>query len=599
MERKELEKYYQAQADDMAGEVAERRRLGLPYATGEIISFVAAFICFAISVVHNMQGAWLIAALACLVLYIYLRNKDGKNTKLIRHFEDLEQVYRHELCYLKGDFTPFDDGSQFVNPAHPFSFDMDIFGPESLFQRINRTVTSGGRARLAEILSSLNYDAERSEALTEWASDEKAMAAFKAIGQGGTLHTEQLMAGLKEAESVSMPAYVSSKLFMPAIWLLRLSLLAAFALAACNMVSWNLPIWWLILQFFIVYLLSNNPLKKLSSTLTQLAHEAESYAETLRVVGKMHFEAPENQRLQATLQRSATFFRQLSTLLHDLDKRGNILGIFVLDALGLRDMVLMHHVWRWKQAYRGMTHEWIEALSEADALVSMATFRLNEPEARPANVVESDRLVYDGKGLWHPFLGARAVRNDFKLADRHYYIITGANMAGKSTFLRTLGINYILAINGLPVFADELTVSRFSLFTSMRTSDSLTQGISYFDAELLRLEQLLEFCKQHAPVLIILDEILKGTNSADKLNGSRLFLEHVYHQNVTGVIATHDLELSKMADKYPDRIHNYCFEIALADDVTYSYKIAPGTSHNQNATFLLKQMLQRSTLAEE
>ena len=214
-------------------------------------------------------------------------------------------------------------------------------------------------------------------------------------------------------------------------------------------------------------------------------------------------------------------------------------------------------------------------------------------------MVESDRLVYEGKGLWHPFLGARAVRNDFKLADRHYYIITGANMAGKSTFLRTLGINYILAINGLPVFADELTVSRFSLFTSMRTSDSLTQGISYFDAELLRLEQLLDFCKQHAPVLIILDEILKGTNSADKLNGSRLFLEHVYHQNVTGVIATHDLELSKMADKYPDRIHNYCFEIALADDVTYSYKIAPGTSHNQNATFLLKQMLQRSTLAEE
>ncbi|MDY4625969.1 MAG: hypothetical protein SO442_05110, partial [Prevotella sp.] len=121
MERKELEKYYQAQADDMAGEVAERRRLGLPYATGEIISFVAAFTCFAISVMHNMQGAWLIAALACLVLYIYLRNKDGKNTKLIRHFEDLEQVYRHELCYLKGDFTPFDDGSQFVNPAHPFS----------------------------------------------------------------------------------------------------------------------------------------------------------------------------------------------------------------------------------------------------------------------------------------------------------------------------------------------------------------------------------------------------------------------------------------------------------------------------------------------
>jgi len=207
--------------------------------------------------------------------------------------------------------------------------------------------------------------------------------------------------------------------------------------------------------------------------------------------------------------------------------------------------------------------------------------------------------LFEAKGLWHPFLGAKAVRNDFLLADGHYYIITGANMAGKSTFLRSVGINVLLARVGLPVFAGHLRCSLFSLFTSMRTSDDLAHGISYFNAELLRLQQLLDFVRatstaetaQPPHTLIILDEILKGTNSLDKLNGSRLFLEAVSALPVTGVIATHDLELSRMAEEHSDRFHNYCFEIQLSDHITYTYRITPGVARNQNATYLLQQLL--------
>lgn len=151
------------------------------------------------------------------------------------------------------------------------------------------------------------------------------------------------------------------------------------------------------------------------------------------------------------------------------------------------------------------------------------------------------------------FLGAKAVKNDFTIKDDNYYIITGANMAGKSTFLRSLGVNYILAMAGMPVFADQLKISRFRLFSSMRTTDDLTHGISYFNAELIRLKELLKFCRESGEdnkeplrTLIILDEILKGTNSLDKLNGSRKFLEAIAKQPVSGIIATHDLELSKM-----------------------------------------------------
>ena len=239
--------------------------------------------------------------------------------------------------------------------------------------------------------------------------------------------------------------------------------------------------------------------------------------------------------------------------------------------------------------------DWVDAVSHFDALVSMATVRYNEPEATDAELVDADEIVYEARGLYHPFLGKKAVRNDFCISDQHYYIVTGANMAGKSTFLRSIGINYVLACCGMPIFADSLRVSLFSLFSSMRTTDDLAHGISYFNAELLRLQQLIETCRRNDHTLIILDEILKGTNSLDKLNGSRLFLQFVATLPVTGIIATHDLELSKMEQEYPNRFHNYCFEIRLTDEITYTYRLSEGVARNQNATYLLKNIL-RTTL---
>ena len=167
-------------------------------------------------------------------------------------------------------------------------------------------------------------------------------------------------------------------------------------------------------------------------------------------------------------------------------------------------------------------------------------------------------------------------------------------MAGKSTYLRTVGVNYLLALCGLPVFAKQLTVSPASLVTSLRTTDSLVGNESYFFAELKRLKMIIDHLKSGEKLFIILDEILKGTNSLDKLNGSRLFLESISRMPVTGVIATHDLELSRMAESSPDRFHNYCFEIDLGTDVTYTYKIQPGVARNQNATFLLNKILERN-----
>jgi DNA mismatch repair ATPase MutS len=291
-------------------------------------------------------------------------------------------------------------------------------------------------------------------------------------------------------------------------------------------------------------------------------------------------------------------FRTLEDIVASIDRR-NEFWIFLSNALFMADVFIVRRFLAWKERYQQHIPEWIEAVSRYDALVSLATFRFNHPEATDAEVVEADAIVFEAQALWHPFLGTKAVRNDFRLDDGHYYIITGANMAGKSTFLRSVGINCLLARVGLPVFAERLRLSLFALFTSMRTTDDLQHGISYFNAELLRLQQLLQTIQnphsgkngRELHTLIILDEILKGTNSLDKLNGSRLFLETITALPVTGIIATHDLELSRMAESHPSRFHNFCFEIQLSDTITYTYRISPGVARNQNATHLLRQLL--------
>ena len=334
-----------------------------------------------------------------------------------------------------------------------------------------------------------------------------------------------------------------------------------------------------------------------------------AYSQVLRLISQRTFSSQLGKEMQEKLAEALPSFSELEKILSGYDRRGNFLGLFFTDSFLLSDFFLVRRFLKWKNNYMAQMEEWVEIVSEMDAMVSMADFRYNHPEATDARLLDASEtqlqagqksecfgqpVVFEAKNLYHPFLGAKAVKNDFCIDDGNYYIVTGANMAGKSTFLRSLGVNYILAMAGMPVFADTLRISRFRLFSSMRTSDDLTHGISYFNAELLRLEQLVQFCKGDSlRTLIILDEILKGTNSVDKLNGSRLFLESIAQLPVSGVIATHDLELSKMENESDlgRRFHNYCFEIDLGLDVTYTYKIQRGVAKNQNATFLLKKLI--------
>lgn len=598
----DLKIFYIDRADALAEEIAALKRKNRGFVSGEIIFFLAMIAFAVLYTVTDWGAVLLVLAVLSAVAYLAVRRLDVINSEKIEAKSSLLKVYKHEIAYHEGDYSVFGTGSKYIDAHHPFSFDLDIFGPQSLFNRIDRTVTTGGSDRLAALLGAeheagqgeIERITRQKEAINELAEMETWRAQFISIGQTTGEKIDSLAIG-KAYDRIStagipsfvgrIPVLVAACMAIAGIWL-------AAILPFFTSMSGNVAVTWGVAQFVIVYLLCSKPLRIIGKSVGVLHEHLQAYVRLIRLVSGTELRAEVNLSIVRRLQTASASFDRLEDILNGLDRRGNILGMILFDTFMLSDLFLVRRFLKWQRLYMSQVMEWVDEVSLIDALVSMATFKYNEPDGTEAQLTDAETVVYEARGLYHPFLGAKAVRNDFTVEDSRYYIITGANMAGKSTFLRSIGINYVLAMNGMPVFADSMKVSIYRIFSSMRTTDDLSNGISYFNAELLRLKQLIEYCRHSRRTLIILDEILKGTNSLDKLNGSRLFLDYISHLPVSGVIATHDLELSKMSEEHPRHFYNYCFEIELAEHITYTYKITPGVARNQNATFLLKSILQ-------
>ena len=598
---KDLTDLYQHKAEEMNILLVSLRSRSRVFILTEIGSFLVA-IGFVVLYTLLADAAWtLLCAVAALCFYLYIRRRDVLNDRKIKHGEALLRVYQNEIDYLNGNFSGFEAGEQYVCPQHSYTFDMDVFGAGSLFQRMNRTISTGGSDQLAACLSTEWGHAKREDligqirmrmaAIDELGQDETFLSTFKSLGVKERINTAEVLKALTAIHQQTFPKIFHNPLLRYFCYADLLGFYVSIVLSVMGLAPSLLPLWWGMFNFMFSFLCGHKYMRVISELIAKVHAQVDGYLQVLKLINTTEFKSAELQALKAQLSGAEASFEQLELILQKIDNRSNEVGVFIFNSFALIDLAIVRLFLRWQHTYEQRTKEWIDGLNLFDALVSMGNYRLNEDRAVKAEISEENKVVYEAKGLYHPFLGEKAVANDFTIHDHEYYIVTGANMAGKSTFLRSLGINYLLAMNGLPVFADELKVSAFHLFTSMRTTDDLTHGISYFNAELLRLKKLLGSLHDDVPSLIILDEILKGTNSLDKLNGSRLFLQYIAERNVTGVIATHDLELSKMENEYEGRFHNYCFEIELGEDITYSYKITKGVARNQNATYLLKGIL--------
>lgn len=511
--------------------------------------------------------------------------------------ETQARIIQEELQALSGDYSSFEDGKKYVNPEHPYSFDLDIFGRRSLFQSINRTCTFFGKNRLAKWLQNHLHEKTSIEKRQEMIREISEHTLFREqFRVAGLVHHGQSSDGEKiQAWSQSPAQYLHAGWVKAFIWGVPVinSLLLITSLAGWTSFSW------LGLSFGIFLVLSFGIIKRatyIQETYGKQLKSLNGYARLIALAKAENWKSAGMQELMERFnlngQSPIQALQQLSKELDRLDLRNNQFLYVLLEGSIFFQLQEIVRIERWKVRYGQHISEWLETVGELDALCSLGTFAYNHPQYTYPELTEKP-FCFLATQMGHPLMPAsQCVKNDATIPSRPFFlIITGANMAGKSTYLRTIGVNYLLACIGAPVCCERLKLYPNQLITSLRTSDSLSDNESYFFAELKRLKRIIDLLNQGQQLFIILDEILKGTNSMDKQKGSFDLIRQFMQLKANGIIATHDLLLGSLIKQFPEEIRNYCFEADIKEnELTFSYKLREGVAQNMNACFLMKKM---------
>jgi hypothetical protein len=588
--------FYQSRIAELQNEL-NRLKIKNRFITFGRLLLMGLFLYFIYKWLSANEIAYMWGAFMWIALFVALYRYDLIFDKHYRITKNLLSINQNELKALAGQYEAFDAGKEFLDPNHHYCFDLDLFVDSGLFQSINRTVTAEGKQLLAQRMLmtdvTVNEVVSRQDAVKLLTDLPLWRQQYTAIGQLEKLSLASFVNHFSTAEKVPFKSWKK--------WLIY-SLIAASVIA----IGGNILGWWSYHVWLILYVVNLFVVGSYGKSVAAIYSKISGGA---KIIGRyndllIHLKKENKLLNDSRLEKAVSIlandensclkaFYHLEKLLSRFDQRTNILVTFITNFVFLNDVLLVMRYNRWMDVYASKLSEYESAIAEIDALISLANFAYNNPSfVVPAL---NEEVIVDATQLGHPLI-ADSVRvcNDFKVQQiREFYITTGANMAGKSTFLRTVGINMVLASCGAPVCAHSYVFTPVKLFSSMRTSDNLVNNTSYFQAELLRLKALIDLAAQGDKLFVILDEILKGTNSKDKLAGSRLFLLKMLTYNCAGVIATHDLALGELEAEYPGHFHNICFEITIHDnDITYDYRLQNGVAHNLNATWLLDRLLQ-------
>ena len=511
--------------------------------------------------------------------------------------ETQARIIQEELQALSGNYSSFEDGKEYVNPEHPYSFDLDIFGRRSLFQSINRTCTFFGKNRLAKWLQNHLHEKTSIEKRQEMVREISEHTLFREqFRVAGLVHHSQSSDAEKiQAWSQSPAQYLHAGWVKAFIWGVPVinSLLLITSLAGWTSFSW------LGLSFGIFLVLSFGIIKRATYIQETYGKQLKSLNGYARLIALAKAEDWKSAGMQELMERfnlngqsPVQALQQLSKELDRLDLRNNQFLYVLLEGSIFFQLQEIVRIERWKVRYGQHISEWLETVGELDTLCSLGTFAYNHPQYTYPELTEKP-FCFLATQMGHPLMPvSQCVKNDATIPSRPFFlIITGANMAGKSTYLRTIGVNYLLACIGAPVCCERLKLYPNQLITSLRTSDSLSDNESYFFAELKRLKRIIDLLNQGQQLFIILDEILKGTNSMDKQKGSFDLIRQFMQLKANGIIATHDLLLGSLIKQFPEEIRNYCFEADIKEnELTFSYKLREGVAQNMNACFLMKKM---------
>lgn len=530
------------------------------------------------------------AAAGVTILYLHFVRKYELLKTKAGLYQNLIRINEQELDALRGNHESIDGGKEFIDPHHPYTADLDIFGDGSIFQRINRTCTEPGKERLAFVLANPLVSREaiihRQQAVNELSSKVDFRQYFRAIGMRSQ---EKKQDQQKIIDWLKLPALVYGKstyrwmmLGLPALSLLTLLywvlLSNATPFIAVALIQWTIV---------------GTHAKRISLFQDYIGNKRyliEKFVSHFQLLNDEKFASLTAQKLNQYAHDARLQFEILASRARALDLRLNLLANLLLNSTMLYDILCVYRLERWRERNSEHMQKWFMTIAEADALSSLANFSFNNPDFNFPSIINDPVIMMEDAG--HPLVKSdNRVCNTVRMEKgSSVWIVTGANMAGKSTFLRTVGVNIVLALTGSVVCAKEMVCPVTEIYTGMRNTDSINENQSYFFAELLRLQIIMKKLKDGKPLLILLDEILKGTNSADKLTGSEELVKQLVAKPCFLIVATHDIALGELEKQYPS-IKNFHFETFLrGDELSFDYLLKPGISTSKNATFLMRQM---------
>lgn len=525
-----------------------------------------------------------------IILFVFLIYKHEKLQYKFNFTKALIQLNETELKVLNRDYLTLDDGSEFINPKHPYSYDIDLFGRGSFFQYCNRTVTFEGKNKLFLELTSNSILAikEKQDGIRELGEKPVWRQHFSAIASLVKVqHSAKSIVKWIHNYSTIFPKFL---IYLPKI--VSLISIVLVALVAFQILPEVLLLFWL----FIGLGISGSYLKKVNNLYSNACNAKDTFKQYHKLLNEIEtttFSSEILKRKQQEIKieslKASLIFKKYSKLLDALDQRNNVVIAIFGNGLFLRDLQIAVKIEQWIETYKSNVEQWFQVIAFFDAQNSLANFHFNHPAYVFPKISENNEVI-KAENLGHILLKeTHRIDNNFTINNEQFFIITGANMAGKSTFLRTVSLSIVMANMGMPVCAKKFEYYPIKLITSMRTTDSLADDESYFFSELKRLKFIVDEIKSDN-YFIILDEILKGTNSTDKAIGSKKFVQKLVASNSTGIIATHDLSLCEIEQEL-NAVKNYYFDAEIVnDELNFDYKLKDGICKNMNASFLLKKM---------
>jgi ABC-type multidrug transport system fused ATPase/permease subunit len=584
---------YNSRAEEFGAKAERLQKLSNRLSMGRLIVFAGGLVLFAALSTLSVIAA--IAVLICsMILFAWMVISYGIAERQRNHFRHLEEINKLEIRCLEGDFSGFKSGGGYAERDHPYTYDLDIFGRTSLFQLICRTTSKPASDMLAGYLKQPAPTDEimsRQEAVKELAPMTGWRQEFMTIGFQNAGAENDPSALMKWLESDDI--FQNRKREKTALWLLSI-----LALASIAMVIAGVPAALLAPVFtvnFIFYFTRFRRITKLHEQVSRSSELLRNYSSSIGMIEKETFRAGKLEVLQGSFRGgsdASVQVRTLARLVNRLDSRLNVLVSIPLNLLFFTDIRFCLALEEWKGQHAARIPGWFAAMAEFEVLSSLANMAYNNPSWVFPEIVP-DFFTFRAVNMGHPLIPEKKrINNDFESSGHGKTIlITGSNMSGKSTFLRTCGINTALALAGAPVCASSFTLSHVRIHSSMRITDSLEENISSFYAELRRLRSVITEAEKDPRVFLLLDEILRGTNSDDRFTGSVALIKQLMGYGTVAMVATHDLRLAGLSKDIPGKIDNYHFDVKISgEELFFDYKLTPGICSSFNASLLMKKM---------